>query len=168
MSGGTYSVFHQAGRALAKQFLGKFGIQLGLRLLFSFGSYSVSALYDTLYDSWMIKRDVGNWPTGSQFMTLYKYNLAINCIGFAFDAFQLSLTTKVDSAIGDLSSAKSRANYNHVYSSLTKDQKMLERGAAKIIKTFDSDMAAAVSVLSANVAQKLAKEEWEGEMNLGD
>lgn len=86
--------------------------------------------------------------------------------GFGIDAAQIGLTTMVDSAIGDLSSAKSRANYRSVYSSLTKDQKMLERGAAKIIKSFDSDMAAAVSVLSANVSQKLAKEEWEGEMDL--
>jgi hypothetical protein len=166
LSGGTYSVFHQAGRSVAKNFLGKFGIQLGLRLLFSAGSFSTTALYDTLYDAWMIKREVGNWPSGSQFMTLYKFNIAINCIGFGIDATQIGLTTMVDSAIGDLGSAKSRANYRSVYSSLTKDRKMLNRGAAKIIKAFDSNMAAAVSVLSANVAQKLAKEEWEGEMDL--
>ncbi len=168
LSGGTYSVFQQVGKAVAKQFLGRFGVQLGLRLAFSFGSFSMNALYDTLYDSWMLKREVGQWPSGKQFMTIYKVNLAINCIGFALDAFRLSMTTKVESAIGEFSSAKSRADYRHMFSQLSKDQKMLERAATTTIRDFDSRMASTVSTISAAVVQKITEEEWEKEMDLGE
>lgn len=168
VSGGTYSLFNQVGKAIAKQFIGRLGLQLVFRLLFSFGSFSMSALYDTLYDSWMIKREIGRWPSGSQFMTLYKINLAINCIGFVFDASQITLQTKYLNAIGEFSSAKSRKAYRHVYSGLTKDQKMLERAAGHVMNSFDSRWAASISTISANVAQQITKEEWEDELALDE
>jgi RHS repeat-associated protein len=170
LSGGTASLFNQIGVGLAKQFLGRLGWQLGLRLTLSFGTYSMSAMYDTLYDAWVIKREDGRWPSGKKFWGLYKINLAINCtIGFAVDAVKISGDTLMRNIDGDFSSASSRKRARMKYNALTKDQKQIERGINKVLKAAGgSSWTATISTLSANVTQKIAQEEWDGEFNLDD
>lgn len=172
VSGGTVAAFNNVGRVLAVNLVKQIGWRIAIRMTLTFSGYGASAMFETLYAAWEIKRASGSYPTKSEFWDIYKVNLAVSFFaGFLPDAGVQAVKTKSVQILDDV--ARHRATrdgkgWPHYLNQMTRNERDLNLYLARFFASIDDSLPFQIGQIGLDFFGGVSQTELMRELDLDD